>query len=404
MRPRRRLYRFQKALDGLRRRGAHRAVVFLDHETNADIENPSSLLSHTILVKRYLEADWVGVVKSGAVRCSWSKRFDDMTDYDDVRNRTPPAPPPAEGVRLAWSDLPERLRQALEAFLGDTVAVVISQPGGFSPGLAARVVTASGRRAFVKAAGPAPNAFAPRLHRREAVIAAALPERAPVPRFLWSYDEGEGGWVALLFEDVDGRQPALPWRADELDQVLHALVDLWDSLTPSPFAAEPAGDWFKTNGRGWRRLQENPPAALDPWSVRRLAALAALEKQAEDAVAGETLIHFDLRADNLLLTAGRVVAVDWPHAHVGAPWVDLVAFAPSVTMQGGPDPEDMLRCCPVAAGANPAAVTAVIAAIAGFFTWHALQPAPPGLPTLRPFQAAQGAVARTWLARRTGWT
>ena len=31
------------------------------------------------------------------------------------------------------------------------------------------------------------------------------------------------------------------------------------------------------------------------------------------------------------------------------------------------------------------------------------RPPPPGLPTLRPFQAAQGEVALAWLRRRTGW-
>ena len=45
-----------------------------------------------------------------------------------------------------------------------------------------------------------------------------------------------------------------------------------------------------------------------------------------------------------------------------------------------------------------------VAAIAGYFTWGALQPAPPGIPTVRAFQAAQGVVARAWLAQRTSWT
>jgi len=45
----------------------------------------------------------------------------------------------------------------------------------------------------------------------------------------------------------------------------------------------------------------------------------------------------------------------------------------------------------------------VVAAIAGYFTRQSLQPPPPGLPTVRAFQAAQGVVARDWLALRTGW-
>ncbi|MEZ4617961.1 MAG: hypothetical protein R2867_20965 [Caldilineaceae bacterium] len=36
-------------------------------------------------------------------------------------------------------------------------------------------------------------------------------------------------------------------------------------------------------------------------------------------------------------------------------------------------------------------------------THSSLQPDPPGLSTLRAFQAAQGAIALDWLAERTGW-
>lgn len=122
------------------------------------------------------------------------------------------------------------------------------------------------------------------------------------------------------------------------------------------------------------------------------------------AATGNTLLHLDLRADNLLLTPeGRVLVVDWPHARVGASWVDAVFFAPSVAMQGGPPPEELVAHHPHVCRADPDALTAVIAAVAGFFTGEGLQPAPPGLPTLRPFQASQGEVARGWLARRTGW-
>jgi hypothetical protein len=41
--------------------------------------------------------------------------------------------------------------------------------------------------------------------------------------------------------------------------------------------------------------------------------------------------------------------------------------------------------------------------VAGYFVVHGLDPAPPGLPTVRAFQAAQGEVALTWLRERLGW-
>lgn len=315
-----------------------------------------------------------------------------------------PQSPPAAGIRVPWSELPERVRAAMEAWLGSPVVSALTQPGGFSPGLAARLQTASGRRVFAKAAGPLPNPSTASLHRREAIVATRLPVDTPAPRLLWSYDEGDGGWVVLLFEDVAGRQPALPWQQPELDRVLAALEVLALRLTPAPLAAGQAATWFAINSDGWQRLQEERPPALDDWSARHLDALADLEEQAPVAATGNTLLHFDIRADNLLLTPERVMVVDWPHVRIGAAWVDLVWFAPSVAMQGGPLPEDLLARHSAARAADPAAVTSTLAAIAGFFTWHSLQPPSPGLPTLRAFQAAQAAAARAWLARRTGWS
>ena len=81
-------------------------------------------------------------------------------------------------------------------------------------------------------------------------------------------------------------------------------------------------------------------------------------------------------------------------ATVQATWVSVP--------EGGPRCEELLSRSAAAARATPDDVTAVLAAIAGFFTASALEPAPPGLPTLRAFQAAQGEVARRWLAERTG--
>jgi hypothetical protein len=130
--------------------------------------------------------------------------------------------------------------------------------------------------------------------------------------------------------------------------------------------------------------------------------LIELEAAAPEAVAGDTLLNFDVRADNMLLTPERVWFLDWPLACVGAAWVDVLFFLPSVAMQGGPSPEAIVAHNPACRAADLAAITAAVASIAGFFTHRALQPPPPGLPTVRAFQAAQGAVARRWLEERTG--
>ena len=142
--------------------------------------------------------------------------------------------------------------------MGSPVVSAESQPAGFSPGVAARLRTAAGRRVFAKAAGPEPNPLTPTVHRREARVAAALPEEAPVPRLLWSHDEGEGGWIVLVFEDVEGRNPAVPWRAEELDKTLEALAALSELLTPSPLPPDTVGaadGWSVVRGADWRKLK-----------------------------------------------------------------------------------------------------------------------------------------------------
>ncbi|WP_204018226.1 aminoglycoside phosphotransferase family protein [Sphaerimonospora thailandensis] len=316
-----------------------------------------------------------------------------------------PSPPPAEGVRIPWSAVPEDLRLAVERHLGDRVTEAVTQCGGFSPGVAARLRLAGGGRAFVKAVGPRPNPHSPGFHRAEARVAAALPADVPAPRLLASFDRD--GWVVLLFEDVEGRMPAQPWVPGELSLVLDALAGLAEALTPAPVDVPSAAERFDDQFRGWRRLAAGDgdlAAALDPWAVRHLPRLADLEESWGRVAEGATLAHADLRADNLLLTAdSRVLVVDWPHACLAAPWFDLLGMLPSVTMQGGPPPATVFDDHPIAKHADPDAVTAVLAAMTGYFLQRGLLPPPPGLPTLRAFQLAQGRAALEWLRQRTGW-
>jgi aminoglycoside phosphotransferase (APT) family kinase protein len=315
--------------------------------------------------------------------------------------------PPATGVRTAWGELPEPIRSAVETLVGATVVEARSQPGGFSPGVAARLRLADGRRAFVKAVSEATNPESPELHRREARVSEALPEAAPAPRLLGVIDTG--GWVALVYEDVEGRQPHVPWRQDELRLVLDAITQLAATLTPTPIELESLAVAHGDDFDGLRCLRELRRAGdslgdLDPWLVRNVDRLAEAEAGWERLAAGDTLLHVDLRADNLRLTPdGRVLVVDWPHAAVGAAWVDLLCMLPSVAMQGGPEPWEVFDDHPVARRADPEAVTAMLCGLTGLFVANGREPDPPGLPTLRRFQLAQGEAATRWLRRRTGW-
>ncbi|WP_189951330.1 phosphotransferase [Streptomyces alanosinicus] len=315
---------------------------------------------------------------------------------------TTPAPP-AAGVRAPWEALPAAVRDAVGEVLGAPVVRSQTQRGGFSPGVAARVRTAAGGTGFVKAVSAEANPHSPELHRREARIAAALPAAVPAPRLLGTYDDGT--WVALVFEEVSGRQPEVPWRPDELRRVLDALTVLARTGTPCPPDVPPVAQELADAFSGWRRLLDGEAGdvrgRLGDRTADRLPGLAALEARWAAGASGDTLVHADLRADNVLLTAdGGVVLVDWPHAMRAAPWFDLLVMLPCVRAQGGPDPEEVFTAHPLGRDADPDAVTAALAGLAGYFVRSSLDPAPPGLPTLRPFQRAQGDAALDWLSRR----
>ncbi|SFB81716.1 phosphotransferase [Micromonospora sediminimaris] len=302
--------------------------------------------------------------------------------------------------RLRWAQLPPDVRSAVEEILGDRVIEAVSQPGGYSPGTADRVRTASGRRAFVKAASPAQNPDTPDMHRAEARITAALPAYAPTPRLLGCHDDGH--WVALVLTDVDGRHPVTPWHAEELDAVLDALERMSTALTPSPVAEVPAiAERLADEFAGWRRIVDDPPPELNAWARTHLDDLCSWTDHGLASLAGDTLCHVDIRADNLLVDrAGRVTVVDWPWAARGPNWLDTAMLLLDVRLQGGHDTEALIRRLPLTAAADPDAVTGLYAGLAGFFTDRARLPAPPGIPTLRAFQHAQAEVLLTWLAER----
>ena len=310
---------------------------------------------------------------------------------------------PAAGVHLPWAEVPAAVRTWAAEVGGGAPRVVRDLTGGFSPG-ATSVLECAGGAIFVKAVGADLNPESPHMHRREAVVSAALPRSPRFPRLLATYDDGD--WVALAFEAVDGHPPRHPWEADEMARVTDALSSLHRELTPSPLPSlEPLAALARRLFGGWAELaaMEAPPPGLDAWAGAHLERLADLESGWPAACEGPTLVHGDVRADNVLLAADGVVFVDWPHAAVGSPVFDVVGWASSVVLEGGPPPEELLARHVAPVPIDPEVVTVLLAAVAGFFVERSLRPPPPGLPTLRPFQAAQGAVAVAWLRRRTGW-
>jgi hypothetical protein len=294
----------------------------------------------------------------------------------------------AAGVRLPYEKMPVSVRDWVERALGSAVVSASTQQGGFSPGVAARLVTASGRRAFVKAVGTSLNPKTPELFRQEITAMQAIGRLPMAPQLYDVYDDGD--WVGMLFEDIDGRLPAHPWEQADAERVLDAVAELTDALDPSPWPDAPviavrSHDFLSR----WNNVLEDG-LAVPSWMEGRVEEFAELAQTGLRALAeGKALAHYDLRADNIILTDDRVVFIDWAHPGLGPRWTDRVILQAemraSVVLPELPD---------------DIGITGFITAVAGGLWWGAAQPAPPGLPTIRTWQRESALVHLGWVRDR----
>ena len=304
--------------------------------------------------------------------------------------------------RLEWPHLPPHVRALVEERCGSPVAEAISQGAGFTPGFASVLVCEDGGRHFVKAASLKAQRMFAESYREEIRKLTALPVEVPAPRLLWSHDADD--WVVLATEYVEGRAPRRPWRQAELDACVRLTELVATQLTPAP--SELALDSFAAENAelpaSWDELPVSIPE-LAGYDDHRTEA-AALAARLVEVTAGETLVHTDIRDDNLLLTVdGRALLCDWNWPVVGAAWIDAVMLM--VGPRGdGLDVEATLAASPLTRDVPAESIDVLIALLVGYFLRSATLPVPPTSPYMRDHQRWQGEVCWNWLAERRRWT
>lgn len=242
---------------------------------------------------------------------------------------------------------------------------------------------ADGSRAFLKLASvdPSPQWVRDERHVFECVSGPFM------PRFL-GFEDGEK--PLLILEDMlpDARWPP-PWHPGDVDFVLAALAE----VASAPLSGELAPLAEERGTDGWHVVAADPEPFLSlgivsaDWLERSLPAL--LDASDKTPFDGGSLVHCDVRSDNLCLRSDRAVLLDWNHARIGNPAFDLAFWLPSLVLEGGPGPEGFH-------------VDEFAAFVAGFFASSAGLPAPAGAPRVRAFQRAQLEVALPWASAALG--
>ena len=257
--------------------------------------------------------------------------------------------------------------------------------GGYTPAERWLVAFDDGDRAFAKVGTIDHTAEWLRLERR----AYSDVDGAFMPRVLgWS----DGPAPALLLEDLSDATWPPPWDGQLVERVLAALDAV--AATPCPdWAAElvAQAEIFS----GWSEVAANPAPFLGlglasrEWLRASLPVLVETEHPPE--LAGDALLHFDVRSDNICFTADRTLLVDWNWIGRGNPLFDVAAWLPSLAVEGGPAPEDV----------RPRG-RRLRSGIAGYLCARAGLPTIPDAPRVRQIQLEQATTALPWAARWLG--
>ena len=350
---------------------------------------------------------------------------------DDVATtavvRSPEDPRAHASDRLRWAQLPAELRDEIEATMNARVVEEISVVSGFSPGMGSLVRLSTGDQVFLKAARTLDAPECADLHRAEAKISVRLPAAVPMPRFLWGH--GDGDWIVLAYEAIDGYPPRIPWDPAVLGRVLDTLDDLARVPGARQIPLPPAGPQLASATIGWGRVQREPYPHLEhvsPWAAQNLDRLVETELGVLVACEGESIVHGDMRAQNLAVTDDHVYVLDWPHAMRGAAWLDLAHLLVTVGAQGVEgvfEPVDVEIPCdggppvvhwddaeragawltavfddhPLGAEVHPEDLRSIVGGYAGFSLDTARRPAPPGRPWLPERAMGQALAGLAWL-------
>lgn len=252
----------------------------------------------------------------------------------------------ATATRPAWPDLPEAVRERIESEIAAPVSHSTTATGGFTPGFAAVL----NHQWFVKAA-PSTVPWMFRAYTREAEVAAALPITLPIPEFLGAARLSAAGATWLEYP--------------HLNEVFLARM----------------------------------PGFVPALSAAARSELQLLLGGSATALAGDRLLHNDLRPDNILMTERGAVFCDWNYLARGPRWADWVVILAYARFDGL-QVTDRLASSALSRGAEPEHIDCWLAVLLAYMLQAGGQAELPDSPALREHQRFSARMFLDWLIER----
>ena len=315
-------------------------------------------------------------------------------------------------AKLPWRQVPKAVRQQVEAVLGAPIKRASRIWGGYSPAPTFRLALADGRKAFFKATNQSSNEYATEALYLEERVYQELGDL--LGKWIAKYHAtiAHEDWHGLLLDDL-GPKSVPPWTPSLARNIAYALADFHHSTLGAQLPAWLSRPDQHLTSVNWQRTVEQSQglrqiAALAgdsaqealAWLQRISPTIDLLMNSTALAVEPYALLHGDLRSDNLRFTQGRLYLFDWPAITIGRPEWDIVAFAQTVTVEGGVLPEQVMSWYAEKLPVNAAAVDSSIAFCFTYFADRSWRSEIPGLPRVRRFQRQQLGTMALWAARQ----
>ncbi|MDL4819100.1 hypothetical protein [Actinomadura opuntiae] len=236
--------------------------------------------------------------------------------------------------RMHWADMPAAARETVEGCTGSIYSATTMSEGKNSA--IAAVLDAERGRLFVKGLR---RDYARRwTQEMEATVAPFVEEISP--RCLLRHVSDD--WDLLVFDVVEGRHAS--YAPDSPD--LPLLIETMKKLGSIPAPDLP----IKRAEQRWK------PYVVEPEHAQLLA--------------GQALLHTDYVPDNVIISTGRAVLIDWAWPTRGAGWVDPACLVLRLMASGhsAAQAEELVTPLPAWSTASRAALAAFAVASVNLWT------------------------------------
>ncbi len=277
----------------------------------------------------------------------------------------------------------------IQSLLQQKVVEYRNVQGGYTRAKRKIATLESGERVFVKAATSPETA----LWLREEYNVYQNLSADFMAKFIGFFDDAEN--PVLLLEDLSDAIWPKKWDDKEISLTVQ-LLDRLKNLSLPESLKLPKLELKRGEFASWQFVAANPDLFLKlnlcskSWLDKALPFLIEIDQSAP--LAGNSILHFDIRSDNLCFLEERVILVDWNWACIGNSRFDLIAWLPSLSNEGGPGFDELIP--------NPTKEDFDLALLlAGFWAYRAGMPEPYPDSMLRDLQLKQLKVILPWAIR-----